>query len=244
MKKRIVKIVSVFALFAVVYGCVTYLNRLVVDPWADFKQKTKNYFSRNSYLVQLEATLRNIKDTNVEAIHEGEEFDEFVDNCLMFSKALLRFSNGVMQLECYESTKTQVLQMSRDICGIAKKLQKRLIELNQPTVADTTYLTVFCEYLEMNVMAKMNSIIYSCDTFEKVEQKLQEIVDLLDEQNDSNIYVNTIDEIGFGCPKLMEQLHKKLIATNCYEKIKSTHKAKKLLDHIRKSVKNDSEQQA
>ena len=244
MKKRIVKIITVFALLVVAYWGVTYLDGTTY-PWADFKQKTENYFNRNSQLIQLESTLKNIKNANVEAIHKGEEFDEFVHNCWMFSKSLLKFSKGVMQSECPESTKIQVLQMSNDICVIAKKLQKRLIELNQPTVADTTYLTVFYEYLEMEVMAKMNSIAFnnSCDTFEKVEQKLLEIADLLDEQNDSNIYVNTIEEIGYDCPKLMEQLHKKLIATDCYEKIKSTHKAKKLLDHIRKFIEDNSKQQ-
>ncbi|MCR5224769.1 MAG: hypothetical protein K6C34_01675 [Alphaproteobacteria bacterium] len=238
MKKRIVGIISVFTLLAV--GYITYLDRL--DPWADFKQKTKNYFNRNRQLNQLEATLKNIKNTNVDVIHEGEEFDKFVANCWMFSKALLKFSEEIMQSECHESSKTQVLQMSQDICVIAKKLPKRLIELSQPTVADTTCLTIFYEYLEIEVMAKMNSIAFdnSCNTLKRVEQKLQGIVDLLNEQNDSDIYVNTIEGIGYDCPKLMEQLHKKLVATDCYEKIKSTHKAKKLLDYIRKCINNNS----
>jgi hypothetical protein len=264
--KNSVLFVSAVLSFLFMSGCAQRSDRLIAEDLGDKTIKISALQSINGKIDDLfsgqqptesmikiecemlinaieKLPLSDIVNNEDKLSYAGDKLSDIERACLVFSNLLVHISKKISAEKINVSLMAQLLRQSARITDFTKKIRNMALQYSEQT-ADTLWLSVSYNDKYLDILSKINSITFLKDTkFAKkiIEYELIDIVGILNEALDRNIYQNTLSELEYDNTALIKKFSERLSKEGIYadDKISENGAIQKFLSHIREfSTKN------
>jgi hypothetical protein len=251
-EKKIDFVVGMISALLVISGCAERNNPKTSNiPTASIKLDDEI-----DALFALELPSENLLKTRcipcIEAIEkiplsnvtDEDKLSEIARICALFSNLLVNISKKMLAEKQSEFAKFLLLQLSIRIVSFTKRVRNIILKSNKMN-ADTLWLSVSYNDKYLNILDKINAITFLEDSNASniMEYELVDIVTMLNETVDCNVYQNTVSEIELDNPKLIAKFYKQLQKHGIFSstnKILSNLAVRKFLEHIEQFVRKTS----
>ena len=180
---------------------------------------------------KLEPCLRFVE----EDVSNLDRLGDVAGRCHLFSNKLESIAKKAMEDQRREDVNALILSMSARILEATRKVRDASTKTSW--TADVPWLTVLYNDNCLHILNIMNLVAYddNYDSHETVEYELTNIVTLLNEATDPDIYINTVREIEFYNKHLVIKFYEKLEKVGSYN-IRHSGPVQKFLDEIKQVV--------
>jgi hypothetical protein len=188
--------------------------------------------------IECEMLINAIEKLPLSDIANNEDkLSDVERTCHVFSNLLTHISKKIFAEKTNVSLMDQLLRQSARITGFTKRVRNVALQYSEQT-ADTLWLSVSYNDKYLNILSKINSITFLEDRkFAKkiIEYELIDIVGILNESLDRNIYQNTLSELEYDNIVLIKKFSERLSKEDIYvdDKISENEALQKFLKHIR-----------
>ncbi len=180
---------------------------------------------------KLEPCLRFVE----EDVSNLDRLGDVAGRCHLFSNKLISIAEKAMADQRREDVNALILSMSARILEATRKVRDASTKTSW--TADVPWLTVLYNDNCLHILNIMNLVAYddNYDSHETVEYELTNIVTLLNEATDPDIYINTVREIEYDNKHLVIKFHEKLQKVGSYD-IKHSRSVQKFLNEIDRQI--------
>jgi hypothetical protein len=207
-------------------------------------EKIDSLFSRQQQTesmikIECETLINAIEKLTLSDIASNKDKLSNVERiCHLFSNLLTYISKKMSAEKNSTSSIAQLLRQSARITGFTKKIRNIALQYNELT-ADTLWLGVSYNDKYLNILSKINAITFLENarfTKKIIEYELSDIVGILNEALDGNIYQNTLSELEYDNAALIRKFYERLLKEGVYadNKISANKAIEKFLKHIQK----------
>jgi hypothetical protein len=240
--------------FLLISGCAQRGNRSVagsfdgqtseISALKSINEKIDHLFSaqlpdESVIKSEFETIINEIQQLPISNItnNENKLFD-LVKTCTVFSNLLVHISRKISAEKINASMMASLLRQSAKITDFTKKIRNVAMQYSEPT-ADTLWLSVSYNDKYLNILSKINAVTFLEDTKHAkkiIEYEIIDMVDILNEALDYNIYQSILSELEYDNTALIRKFNEKLSKEGVYadDKISGNEAMKKFLKHIQK----------